>query len=235
MSDHNGSLLIRDDSQLQVIISASATERKETALATASLVVKVSSPIQERMAVDALAALDSLLKEVEAARILIKAPILDFGRTIDKRAKDFIADLQAQKLRISKALGDYKALEDARTRSIQAARVAELNEIERNRQLARASAASIEELDLIDQRANEEVAAIAPVPVSKTPGVAFKDDWDIEITDPGELAAKHPSCVRIEPKLGEIKALLNAGVTVAGIVAKPKIKVQVRAKKEIEV
>jgi hypothetical protein len=58
-----------------------------------------------------------------------------------------------------------------------------------------------------------------PVNATRTEGQMVKADWEIEVTNPFELARYHPDCVTIEPRLSVIKAALNEGREIKGIKA----------------
>lgn len=90
--------------------------------------------------------------------------------------------------------------------------------------------------------ANESAAAKAysegkPITASRESGQVVKTDWDIQVVNPYDLAKYHPDCVKIEPLITPIKAALNDGREVKGIVAKKKLTTSVRpgSQKVIEV
>ncbi len=105
-----------------------------------------------------------------------------------------------------------------------------LAQIEIDRQKAQAEAASHEALDKINTEADKRVREeIQPVTAARVEGQKVSQDWDIDVTSPQDLARCHPGCVKIVPLLTEIKAALNAGVTLAGVRAKRKTVATVRA------
>jgi len=57
------------------------------------------------------------------------------------------------------------------------------------------------------------------------------------VTDVWLLAKSHPGCVKIEPRISEIKSLLNNGVKVAGVnaVRIQKSGVRLKAVKTVEI
>jgi hypothetical protein len=90
--------------------------------------------------------------------------------------------------------------------------------------------------DLASQSAKvEEKAAEAsyiesrPVASTRASGQRVVEDWEIQVVNPYELARLHPDCVKIEPLLTPIKAALNAGRTINGIMAKKVVVSGVRA------
>jgi len=76
-----------------------------------------------------------------------------------------------------------------------------------------------------------------PITVSRESGQVVKTEWEITVTNPYELAKFHPDCVTITPLLTPIKAALNEGRTVKGVVAKKILTTSVRpgAQKFIDV
>ena len=84
------------------------------------------------------------------------------------------------------------------------------------------------------QRINEaallaRLAEVKPVTPTRATGQVVKEDWEITVTNPYELAKFHPDCVKIEALLTPIKQALNAGISVKGISATKVIKSSVRA------
>lgn len=56
-----------------------------------------------------------------------------------------------------------------------------------------------------------------PITETRATGQVVKQDWDVQIVNPYDLAKYHPDCVKIEPLLGQIKRLLNEGFSVKGV------------------
>jgi hypothetical protein len=227
-------LLVRDDSQLQVVVPETALELKRETLAQASLLRKVDNGTQQDSAVAALAEIKRVLKMVEDTRVEIKAPILDFGRTIDATAKAFCVGLKEEEMRLNKLIGDFQAIELQKQRAAEALRTRELNDIERRTQTELAKADSHEQIDAIRARANEEARALLVFKPARSAGQSVGEVWNFEVLDLMELAMKHPGCVDIVPRKSEINALLKAGVTPAGVKAWKEVKSTVRVKPEVK-
>lgn len=217
-----------DNSSLTVSAVSEAGAIRAAALERAALIGKVTNPEEQSQAVEAQKAIKRVLKLAEDSRKLIKEPILDFGRKIDDTAKKFSEDLKAEDLRLAKIVGDYQQVEAARLKAAEALRIQELNDIERRRQEAITNASTVDEIDEIAARANEEAAAVPMVQSVKADGQIVKSDWEIIVSDAWLLASAHRTCVEITPRLREIKTLLDAGVNVAGVVAKRITKSTVR-------
>jgi len=133
--------------------------------------------------------------------------------------------------------GDFAQAQLARQRAAENADNMRLSALERDR-LARLAAA---ETPAQVEQINEQSAAMArdtapvPPPPIRAAGQHIVEDWEIEISNIWLLAKAHPTCVKIEPLKGEIKSLLNAGVSVAGITANKAVRAGVTAQRAINV
>lgn len=105
------------------------------------------------------------------------------------------------------------------------------NEIDR--QKAFAAAATHDALDAAHEKFNaEKDGVIAAMPMTapvRAEGQRVATEWEITVQDIWLLAKAHPTCVKIEPRLSEIKALLNMQVKVAGVMAAKVVKSSVTA------
>jgi len=229
--DTQSALMVRDDQSRTVSFTQSALEAREMALAESGLIGKVTSAAQQESAVAAQAKLQQLITEAEKARKAIKEPVLQFGQLIDGKAREFKEDISEELVRLARLIGDYQALEQAKARAAEALRQEQLSHIEMDKLKAAAQATSHEQLDAINQHYNDKAAILAPVaaPV-RAAGQVVKPDWEIKVNDIWMLARAHPACVNIEPRISEIKSLLNAGVTIAGVTATRITKSSVRLK-----
>ncbi len=127
-------------------------------------------------------------------------------------------------------------LQEAKSAKDRAAAVADQLEIERQTKLA--AATSHDALDAVNEHFSRRAADLPVVTATRAEGQIVKNDWLIEITDAWLLARCHPTCVKIEPRLTEIKELLKVGVNVKGIKATPVTNSNVRLgseRKAIEV
>ena len=230
------SLITRNDSALAVSFTPEATRMRNTALELSAGIGRVANGKEQELAVEAQVALKRVLSEVEKSRKAAKTPILEYGRRIDEAVKDFLVDAVDEMTRLSKLVGDYQALMEARARAAEAARKAELEEAERRRQADLAQAQTHEEADKVNAFHDAEAAArqdMKPPPVpTRAAGQIVRHDWDIRVTNVHLLAMQHPSLVKITPKLAEIKDALNSGLNVSGVEAKRVTKSTVRAGKE---
>jgi hypothetical protein len=228
------SLITRNDGAFTVAFTPEAEASKLTALESAALIGRVTDATENENAVAAQKEVARVLKSVEDARVAAKKPVLDFGRTIDDAARKFIADLRAEEMRLARLVGDFQQLEMAKTRAAEALRIAELNVIERRTQEELQKAKSHDEIDSIQARASQEAAALPIIQPVKAQGQFVREDWNIIVTDVWALARAHPMCVTVEPRKSEIRQLLDAGITPAGVKAEKVTKSSVRLGREMK-
>ena len=233
MNDTQTALMIRDDHARLASYTEEAIELRDLALGTSSLIGRVSTPSEQEAAVAAQTKLQFILSEAEKARKAVKEPVLAFGQLIDTRAREFKEEISEELLRLARLIGDYQALEQAKARAAEQLKREELAHIERDKLVAASQAKTHEELDAINHHFNDKAAILTTAPVFEAPRAAGQrvvPDWEITVSDVWLLAQSHPTCVTIQPRMTEIKALLNAGATVAGVVSKRITKSGVRLK-----
>lgn len=225
------SIMVRDDSKLAISFTPAAESLKSTALESAALIGKVTNADEQLSAVEAAKQITSTLKLAEDARKAVKEPILNYGRAIDDAANKFTTELKDEQMRINRLIGDFQQLEHAKIRAAQQAENDRLSALERERFKAAAQATSHDELDRINKEHGDKVEA-AKVPLvmpTRVEGQIVREEWEVQVSDIWLLAKAHPACVKIEPRLSEIKSLLNAGIKVAGVNATKKTTATVRA------
>jgi len=224
----NGSLIHFDWPDVELLPAAEAARKK--ALKIAKVITKVESPEENQKAVEAQTELLGLTRSVEKVRKEIKAPLLDMSKRIDTLAKDYVEPLQAENQRISGMIGDYQILLQHKRNAEEQALREELAQREREREEEIANAKNLDEVTEIRERYSLEAQAIeAPPPPPTVEKQILRSDWKIEVTDIWTLARLHPTCVKIEPRLIQIKELLDAGHQVAGIRAERVINASVRS------
>lgn len=225
-------LITRDDAALSVSFTPDADELRESALSVAALIGRVSTPEEQAEAVAAQQQIKGLLKLCEDSRKQAKEPVLEFGRKIDTVAKRYRTELDEELTRLMKLCGDYQTLQEAKARAAEAARLKELNEIERQKQEQLAKAESHEEMERIHEKACDAAAALPIVEPIRASGQVVSHEWEVTVQDIHLLARVHPNCVKIEPRMSEIKALLNSGVRVSGVKAEKVTKSSVRVPRQ---
>lgn len=192
------------------------------------------------------------LEEINAEEMRIAALIADFQQL--EQAKARAAELarqaeerKAQEERRQAELAAIRAAEaerakieadqrellrlESEAKSKREKAILEQQRIELGRQKALAEAKSHEELDRINQQHSQAMAAIAEQPKYepvRAEGQRVVADWDVIVNDVWALARAHPGCVKIEPLIGQVKALLKAGITkIPGVTATEKLKANV--------
>lgn len=215
-------LLKRDGDEISAI--QQVAELREQALILAARVGAVKTAAQQETAVTAQRSLKEFLDVIEKSRVFVKAPVLELCQKIDEIARRESQEVLDEMTRISAAIGTFQEMERSRVRAAEALRLKDLDEIERNRQTELSMAENSDAAARIQEKFDAIRAAIPlPSPV-KSDGQRIREDWELIIVDNWALAAAHPACVEIKPRIREIKALLRAGIKVAGVIAKPIIK-----------
>lgn len=235
MSDH--ALIVRDDSKLLVSYTKEAEAMRDDALAIAGAIGKVTNAEEQQIAVNAQAEIQRVRQLAEKARKAAKEPVLEFGRKIDSAAKDFVSELDAEMTRISQLVGSFQQLEQMKMRAAEQARQEELTRLERERAEALSKASSHEAADAINEHFCTKAAQLPVAESHRAEGQIVRQDWEISVKDIWTLARAHPTCVKIEPRISEIKELLKLGVKVQGITAEliTKAGVRVSTQKAISV
>lgn len=233
MSDSQA-LIIRDDKELKAWYSEAAEALKESALCKGALVGRVTCAEEQQAAVDAQKEVAMVLKLAEDAREASKRPVLEYGRRIDGAAALFVQELKDERIRLAKLVGDFQTLEEARIRAARNAENERLAQLERDRQAELAKAKSHEELERVnekfDLKTSEEVRPL-PAPV-RAEGQIVKSDWEITYVDVHTLYRFHPHCVKLEPRVSEVKSLLNIHGKVQGVTAARVAKASVRTERD---
>ena len=106
-----------------VAIAAQAEEIKSQALAVAGMVPDDITTVDKRdEAVEAQRALKEVALSVEKARQEAKEPFFQMGKRIDLAAKTFVAEVETELTRITRAVGNYEQVQLAKQRAAEAAR-----------------------------------------------------------------------------------------------------------------
>jgi hypothetical protein len=217
-------LITRDDARLSASFTPAALALRNAALEVAALIGRVNDAETQEQAVQVQAEITRLLGHAEKARKACKEPVLEFGRRIDDAAKAFVSELKSEQLRLATLVGDFQQVELARVRAENQARNTALTQLEREKAAEISKAVTHEEIDAIQARFNAQAESMPLAQPIKAQGQKVSEVWEIQVTDIWLLARAHPGCVSIEPRVSEIKGLLDAGVKVAGVTAKRVIK-----------
>lgn len=218
MSD-NHSIIVRSD--LEVSILPDAYALRDQALEASALIGKVTDEATKLVAVEAQILLKEVVDQCEHSRVAVKAPVLETGRLIDALAKQYASEAKLELMRLSKEVGDFEALQLANLRAAQSAQSNELTALEKERFERIAKATSHDEIDAIQEWFAEQQAMLqSQLPViQRLDNQRVTEDWEVEVTNIHALYLAQPTCVKLEPRLFEIKALLKSGITPPGITA----------------
>lgn len=208
-------------------------EIKSDALMAATLIESVNDPVSHDHAVAVQCDIRSARKFLEASRKELKDPIFQLGKRIDAAAKAEDVELEKEEMRVQSLVNDFQTLELAKARAAENARRLEEEridgerkvELEREiaRQQAIGQAPDLEALDAIQEKFNTASAALPVVEMHRAEGQRVTENWEIQVSDIWMLARAHPSCVKMEPLVSEIKKLLDLGVKVHGVTATKKV------------
>jgi hypothetical protein len=212
------------------IATTMVTERAE-ALESSALIGKVEDAASQERAVASQGKLLTVIRAVERARKAVKEPVLALGKEIDRKAKEFIAELDAEGMRVAGLINEFQEKERMRLQSEARLQESALTRLEREENERIACASTLEEQDAVRSEfaAKRNLVTSAPLdPIPQARNQISKPDWYVTITDIHLLYRVHPNCVKLEPLLLEIKALLAIGVTLRGVTARQIVKSTVR-------
>ena len=127
-------LIELDLSKRSVAFTALAQMRLTDALDLAAMVAVVETPEQNESAVAVQRDLKTLLSDMEKARKACKEPVIAFGKAIDSGKDSFCLPLDKELMRVSARIGDFAAVQEAKRKAADAARLLEQQKLERERQ-----------------------------------------------------------------------------------------------------
>lgn len=213
-------LVVHNPSTMSIFIPPKALALKKSTLKLAQKIEAVTDAKSNEKAVEIQTCIAGILKEAEKVRVEAKKPILERGKIIDGQIKEFVKELAEAQWRLGRLTGDWRQLEDKRLAAEQAKVNEELSKLERERAAATAQVQSHEELDAVNEQFSER-ARLASTPVVNLPakpaGQISREEIKLEVFDINALYAKYPGCVRMEPNIPEIKALLKAKIPLPGV------------------
>lgn len=233
-------LISLNNTTLTAEFTPQASRLKEEALTVSAAIGKVTDQAENANAVEAQKALAEVIKLVEQARKAAKDPVLAFGKKIDEQAKGFVEELAAEQWRVSRLVGDFQQLEAKKAQAARQAEQDRLTALEKERLAAIQQAKTHDELDKIEEVHNNAVQQYAPqaafIP-AHAQGQRVVEEIKFEVFDINALYASKPGCVKMEPKILEIRALLKAGLALPGVRhwTETKASVSLRGQKTIEV
>jgi len=200
-----------------VAVTQEAFALRDAALESSALIAVVRTEEDQRVAVDAQRMIKTLLDHAEAARKSVKEPVLDLGRDIDAKAKEFTAELKEEYTRLSTTIGDYQQEQLMIARRAEMQRAIELKAIEDEKAAAITKAAIATndkevlaaEIVKQDQLATQKREMLAPVPLpAKAKGQAVRQPWRWEPVNMDMLYKMHPGLVTMTTNAREINELI---------------------------
>lgn len=228
-------LVLTDHAIRRFGYTETALVRKHFALAGAEIVKSIETANDQQLAVTVQKVLAELINQAKEEVKAAKAPAKSFIAFIDDVSGKFLSELEHERDRLTRLVGDFQALEEARVRAEKQIQNDKLLALERERAAEIALAKSHDELDSIQAKYAEKAALeanSAPAQAIREPGQIVRQDWEILISDIHLLYRAHPVCVKLTALTGEIKSLLDAGVKVAGVTATKITKAGVRVKSQ---
>jgi hypothetical protein len=214
------SLLIVDYSKRTALATAEAEQIKESALQSAALIGKVTNKDEQDLAVAAQTQIKRVMKLITDAEDAAKEPLNELRGNIIDLAKKMRSELDAEGYRVAGLVGTFQEKERQRVISEQRAAQAELDALERAKHAELAKAPTIEAQDAVREKfSNLAADTTKSIQPERAKGQSVRTDWEVTITDIAAIYRANPNCVNLTAKLTEIKACLNAGMTLPGIVA----------------
>ncbi len=224
----SGALAVREGENFSIALTKEAHAAIYMALELSKTVQVVSTPEQNGEGSKAQLALKTVLSSLESSRKEAKKPYLDRGRKIDDVAEQIGAPIEAEFKRVSKLVSDYQFVELEKARAAELAENKRLAELEIAKAKAIVKADTAEEIQDVIEHYNNQAQADTTIAPPRAEGQRVTQDWSITQIDLNTLYRHHSQCVKMEPVVSEIKALLNAGVKVAGVKAERVVKSDVR-------
>jgi hypothetical protein len=211
----------------QIDIIPEVYTRRDFAVLEARHITSIGDAFEAESAADALRAVSTLAKEIEAARKIVKDPVLALGKKIDETAKTFVADLITEQDRLQRLLGDHQAAEQRKADKLRreaqeeadrlareaatAARAAERATTEGQAEQAQ-QAAAVAEVKAIEAR-----VAVAEIKRDGPGGIILRQPYKYEVTDINALFKARPDLCVIEPNGAAIRAQIPHNQNIPGL------------------
>lgn len=230
--------VLRQIDGVTVEVQTTAIQARDAAVDWASMLAVVDSPATRDAAVSAQQDLAAIIKGTEAARVTVKAPVLDLGKKIDAAAKEFLAPVIQHQQRLNALVTDYQAEERRKAQEEERKRIEEARKVQ----------AELDRLAAEQRRKEEEarkanlppppppapipapVVIVPAAPVAPKPaGLVEKEVWDFELLDVDALAAARRDLVTIEARRADIlREIRNGARSIPGLRIFSQLKTEVR-------
>lgn len=229
--------VLRQIDGVTVEVQTTALQARDAAVDWAAMLTAVDSPATRDAAVDAQRDLAAIIKGTEAARVAVKAPVLDLGKKIDAAAKEFLGPVIQHQTRLNALVTDYQAEERRKAQEEERKRIEEARRIQAERDRLAAEQRRKEEEA---RKANlpppppatpppAPVVVVAPPPAPKPAGLVEREVWDFEVLDVDALAAARRDLVTIDARRAEIlREIRNGARAIPGLRIFSQLKTEVR-------
>lgn len=206
----------------EVSITPEAQELKSSALALAKPITVVFDAKTQELAVDAERQIKRILADVESFREQIKKPVLDLGRDIDAKAKQFRSELETERDRLNRlnvAYENKKAMDAAKERERLQREADEAKRIEEAKLAALQAETNPAKIEVLKEeveqaalvREMQQVEAEISTPSSSVAGMGVKKEYDYEVVEINAFAQQYPDLVKIEVKRRETLEAIKSG------------------------
>jgi len=214
-------LLVQGTDLVEISISGSALELRESTIAFAELISTVETNHQAADAVESIRELRKLEKFVEYSRTQVKRPVLDLGAVIDLKAREFVAPVTEQVVRLNCLVDKFNRQKEAERQQAERSRILAIQQ-EQKKEQERLAAIALEQAKA-QQRAKDAAALekllaapdAAPLIDAEAQRLAFeaaaKADIERKAAEAAYRAATTAVIVATAPAIG---AATPAGVSV---------------------
>lgn len=129
-------LVVSKLADVSVTVDASIVTKRDAAVQTAKSITSITDQWALEDAVECLKSLKSLTSLTERSRTDVKAPVLELGRTIDSKAREFSQPIEVEVTRVNRLVTEYQAEQQRKAQEVERQRQAELRRIEDAQRLA---------------------------------------------------------------------------------------------------
>lgn len=208
-------LTVSDVAGVEVALLPDAEQTKRVLLQGSRTIKVIEDAFDAECAADQLKNLSSAIKDMEDARKTVKAPVLDLGRRIDAIAKEWLAEIESEKKRISRVLGDYQLAErkkreaaeyEARKAEIEAREKAEAALADGDVEAAQAAADKIVESKAMVEASHHKIS-----------GTSVREVVKFEVEDIEALFKARPDLCKIEPNTALIRETVKVTPIIPGV------------------
>jgi len=211
----------------QIDILPEVFTRRDVAVLEARQITSIGDAFEAECAADALRGVSTIAKEIEAARKIVKDPVLALGKRIDETAKTFVADLLTEEARLQRLLGDHQAAQQRKADKFRreaqeeadrlareaatAARAAERATNDAQAEQAQ-QAAAVAEVAAVEAR-----VAVAEIKREGPSGTVLRQTYKFEVEDIKALFKARPDLCVIEPNGAAIRFQIPHNQQIPGL------------------